>query len=119
MGHPETRNLRDDIIQLLTNQILFGTEEDEEDPEAPKKLEKKNFEMQLAKMDLFFKETEEKKEQIKVPGEDFTRAFFVLESQLTYELDKAFTGKQKEELNAIAHMILHKVLIGKQNSIEE
>ena len=62
MGHPETRNLRDDIIQLLTNQILFGTEEDEEDPEAPKKLEKKNFEMQLAKMDLFFKETEEKKE---------------------------------------------------------
>lgn len=100
--------------------MLFGTEDDEEDPEEPKKLENKTFETQEKKMNAFETVTKGKKADLLEKTKSLKRAFFVLESQFTYDLKDTFkdsTPKKiddKSEPIASAHMILHKVLIGNE-----
>ena len=62
-GHPADRMLKDDIFALLNNEMLFETEDQEDDPEEPRK---DPDDLEAEKKDKY---NEKKKERLDVLGE--------------------------------------------------
>ena len=54
-GHPDTREIEEDISDLLKSEKLFGVEELYLDPEQPTNYEKKTIAMQEKKIQSFYK----------------------------------------------------------------
>lgn len=119
MGHPLTRNLEEDLTNLLAGKVLEvkpeDDEYDDEEPEEEKKEDEKNIDMDVAKVavDTFIADTKALLEgsEFKESASKLMRAFLVLVNDTTCDLAKA------GELRTAMHC--HTSLVGPEKAFEK
>lgn len=133
-GHPDARDINEDIYDLLNERMIFDTKDKEEDPELPfkdpfdhdvyteedeKKQKERNIEDEREKVDHFFEVTEQMCEIMSKEApfkNDLSKALFVLTSTLTFDLKNNDDPKKIYPKSALT---LHRILFGPKDKIEK
>lgn len=115
VGHPSSRNLEEDINNLLAGKELVVSKEDDSDEGEEGKDDSQSIDMDVATVavDSFKEETKAMlaKEELKTQATNLMRAFLVLVNETTCDLKDA--GKLKTS------MTCHTVLVGPSAACEQ